>query len=211
MKKMSNHNGKKKNTEQVLSTKSIGSHLILLAGIVLLVVGFSCSSTSNLKLASFLFDGVPGKEKKDTVFQKVQGPVTDTIASTGTLANKPPGQTNLFVHPPYRDRACTQCHNPESPGKIPYSQDEYCYKCHSDFQVQFKYVHGPVAGGFCTMCHTPHYSKNKHLLVKTGQDLCLTCHTPEDVWKNKEHSDIGKSDCLECHNPHGSKSRFLFN
>lgn len=90
---------------------------------------------------------------------------------------------------PYRHRVneglvkCSDCHN-EHGGFLPKqlrtsaSQDQVCFKCHTEKKGPFVYEHLPVKTEGCTSCHTPHGSTNPRLL-KVGQVnlLCLQCHT----------------------------------
>lgn len=90
---------------------------------------------------------------------------------------------------PYRHRVnqglvqCTDCHN-EHGGFLPKqlrasaSQDQVCFKCHTEKKGPFVYQHLPVATEGCTSCHTPHGSTNPRLLrVSQVNLLCLQCHT----------------------------------
>jgi predicted CXXCH cytochrome family protein len=176
-----------------------------------IIIIAACSPKSGSGLLKFMFDGVPERKGLDSSKTLIVSSSTDS-SKLGTKTNSTAAvQSNLFIHPPYKERACNQCHNPETPGKMPFSQDEACYKCHDDFQKKYAFVHGPVAGGFCTTCHAPHFSDNKKLLISKGQDLCLKCHDIVQVLKNKDHEEIGKTNCTECHNPHGGNDKYLMN
>jgi|CXWL01.1.fsa_nt_gi predicted CXXCH cytochrome family protein len=171
------------------------------------IVLVACSPKTGSGVLKFFFDGVPEKTKQDSAILTV----ASDSSKKNTLIPVQPANPGLYYHPPYKERACSKCHNSEVHGKTAYSQDEACYTCHTDFQKQYPIVHGPVAGGFCTACHAPHYSENKKLLLRRGQDMCLNCHSKNLVMKNDTHADIGRTSCTECHNPHGGSDRYLSN
>lgn len=172
---------------------------IFISGIIFL----SCSKEIQYKTLTFFFDGVPDTtvtvSKKDTLVAVASQPMENMVM-------KAP-ETNKVVHPPYRERACENCH---SEGSLTLPQPQLCYQCHDDFATKYAYVHGPVGGGYCTACHHPHMGE-KYLLLRKGHDLCLFCHDKEMVFKNEVHSDIGDTYCTECHNPHGGQEKYMFN
>ena len=58
------------------------------------------------------------------------------------------------------------------------TQDEVCFKCHTDKQGPFVYEHAPVKVNGCESCHTVHGGPNPHMLkVSNVNVLCLQCHT----------------------------------
>jgi predicted CXXCH cytochrome family protein len=177
--------------------------------VVLVTLLMACSEKVGSGFVKFIFDGVPDKNKKDTVTAALKS-TPDSSKKILKVAAKP-AEPELYFHPPYKEKACTKCHNDATPGKIVFPQHLVCYTCHEDFKKKYAYVHGPVDGGFCTGCHTPHLSKNKKLLARTGQELCLNCHTKKDILQNEAHADIGSTSCMECHNPHGGSDRFILN
>lgn len=101
-------------------------------------------------------------------------------------------ETRADFSKPYRHRVqqglvqCIDCHN-EHGGyaskqlRSTASQDQVCFKCHTEKQGPFVYEHLPVKTEGCTACHVPHGSTNPRLL-KTSQVnvLCLQCHTLTD-------------------------------
>ena len=171
--------------------------------IILLFFLLGCSP----KIRSFFFDGVPSAA--DTIkFVRVDSlNHPDTIKNTEITAivNK----QHIYYHPPYQNKKCKICHDPSSPVKLLQDQTELCSNCHDNYNSEYRFVHGPVGGGFCTSCHSPHQSENEKLLLRTGQDLCLFCHDSRDILKNSAHKEIGIRDCQECHNPHGSDIRYF--
>jgi predicted CXXCH cytochrome family protein len=173
---------------------------------ILALIVTACSPKMGNGVLKFFFDGVPEKNSKDSVITTTA--FLDTVhKNTNIVAPQVTAET--YYHPPYKERACTKCHNGDVPGKTTFSQGDVCYSCHTDFQKKYEIVHGPVAGGFCTTCHSPHYSSNKKLLLNKGQAICLNCHTQSQVMKNSSHADIGDASCTECHNPHGGSDRYF--
>jgi len=163
----------------------------------------SCSTHYRYKVLTFLFDGVPDTSGTTSAIYKDYQYQPDTAELT-----KPTG-TELFVHSPYKENACTDCHDKNAPGKTVLPQPDLCVQCHEDFNSKFSFVHGPVRGGFCTSCHNPHVSKSQKLLTRIGQDLCTYCHELSQVVKNEMHSDIGQTNCTECHDPHGGEDHYI--
>ena len=180
-------------------------HLLLLS--VLLVLT-ACSPKSNYMVLSFFFDGVPDYTKKNAVVAKDTTTQVKHITVTTSL---PVPFPNSVVHKPYAERNCDACHEKGVNNRSLKEQPAVCFGCHKNFQEKYKYVHGPVAGGYCTTCHYPHQGELASLLKKQGQKLCLQCHTLTQVMKNPAHSTIGNTDCTSCHNPHGGANRFVLN
>jgi DmsE family decaheme c-type cytochrome len=98
-------------------------------------------------------------------------------------------ETKAEFSRPYRHRVneglikCNDCHN-EHGGFLPKqlrtsaSQDQVCFKCHTEKKGPFVYEHLPVKTEGCSSCHTPHGSTNPRLLrVSQVNLLCLQCHT----------------------------------
>lgn len=174
---------------------------------ILALIITACSPKVGNNMLKFFFDGVPEKIRQDSV---VTTTVSDTVGNISKIA-VPEVNAETYYHTPYKEGACTKCHDREAPGKTTFSQNEFCYICHTDYQKKYKFVHGPVAAGFCTACHAPHLSDNKKLLLNRGQAICVNCHTLNQVMKNINHADIGYASCTECHNPHGGSDRYLSN
>lgn len=78
---------------------------------------------------------------------------------------------------------CSDCHNPhgtEGPKQVRMAstQDEVCFKCHTDQQGPFVYEHAPIKVDGCQSCHMVHGGPNAHMLkVSNVNILCLQCHT----------------------------------
>ena len=90
---------------------------------------------------------------------------------------------------PFRHRVnqnlvtCMDCHNEHGGNgakqlRSTASQNQVCFKCHTEKQGPFVYEHLPVKTDGCMACHTPHGSTNARLLkVSQVNILCLQCHT----------------------------------
>lgn len=90
---------------------------------------------------------------------------------------------------PFRHRVnegliqCTDCHNQHggflsTQLRSTVTQDQVCFKCHTEKAGPFTYEHMPVKTEGCASCHTPHGSSNPRLLTRaTVNVLCLECHT----------------------------------
>jgi len=158
---------------------------------------------------SFFFDGVPVNNKsKEIAGNNSVKPFGEMLLASNSKVFPVP----VFVyHPPYSAAECVKCHDKGALSNQAKPQPGLCYTCHRNFSEKFKYLHGPVAGGYCTECHAPHKAEFQKLLKRKGQQLCLRCHNVTQVLKNKAHTGIGNSDCTSCHNPHGGADRFVLN
>jgi predicted CXXCH cytochrome family protein len=189
---------------QRLQPYSIAAGALVLISVTLLLQ--ACSPKAGSGVLRFFFDGVPSKPVPDTSKQAASD--TNRSASAGDHETAGP---KIFMHAPYKERACSKCHGGDVPGKSEYGQETSCYSCHANYSEKYSVVHGPVAAGFCTTCHAPHYAENKKLLKKQGQALCLGCHESRLVFQNESHAEIGNKSCTECHNPHGGNDRSMQN
>jgi predicted CXXCH cytochrome family protein len=187
-----------------------GNNLILkVYHLAIFIVLVSCSPKVHKNFLTFFFDGVPVRDSIKTESSRIES----EDKSKSDVFRPVPIEVNssYTVHYPYKEKECYSCHDENSKSELLMSQPGLCYSCHENFVDKFKYVHGPVAGGYCTSCHNPHMSKIKKLLLRSGQDLCLNCHLPESVLKNDTHKDIADSECTVCHNPHGGEDRYILN
>ncbi len=166
---------------------------------------WTCSPKLSYGVKSFLFDGVPPLNKTEITSIKDSIQINN-VTTKQILAST--NQRNKFnLHPPYKDRDCSSCHDRNNMGKTKLPIPKLCYQCHTDFSQKFRTLHGPVASNNCSQCHRPHQSKLKNLLVESGKKLCFSCHDSKQVLENKIHKDIKKTSCIECHNPHGGNNR----
>jgi predicted CXXCH cytochrome family protein len=206
---------KGKRYEIFYNLAEIKNRFLIVLILSLLAIFVACAPRASTKMLQFFFDGVPENQKKDSVvISSNTGMVLVEVVNDSTKTNilaPQASSTTTYFHTPYKEKACSKCHNIDDPGKKSYGQEELCNTCHTDLQTKYSRLHGPVASGFCTACHAPHFSENKNLLLRKGQDLCTFCHEIRQVMKNETHAEIGKDNCTECHNPHGGSSRFILN
>jgi DmsE family decaheme c-type cytochrome len=117
---------------------------------------------------------------------------------------------------------CTDCHNPHGGFltrqlRATASQDQVCFKCHTDKAGPFVYEHKVVKVEGCASCHTPHGSSNPRLLKRAQVNLlCLECHAfsadvgPAAIPTFHNQSQKYQA-CTMCHTAiHGSNSSSIF-
>ncbi|MCK5443373.1 MAG: hypothetical protein KAJ23_15925 [Maribacter sp.] len=164
---------------------------------------YACSSSSSYRMRSFFFDGVPNPaDQLQVVLDSTT--ILDSLGNA-TVIVKP----DMYVHPPYENRGCNNCHDIQNISKPKLPVPQLCFECHEKPADKFSFLHGPVDAGQCTQCHHPHRSKNDFLLRLVDNDLCLNCHMEAKVLDNPIHEAIGDTNCTQCHNPHGGNDRFV--
>lgn len=159
----------------------------------------ACSPTSTYNIRSFFFDGVPNPNVKISIQDGTS--VVEQVVDSTIIFN-----LSDEIHPPYKERACSECHSKAYMGVPKMKQPELCYQCHDDFNSSRSFLHGPVDSGNCTQCHHPHKSKIEKLLIRNGRDLCLKCHDKDKIVNNRVHTNIAAKNCMECHDPHGGEN-----
>jgi predicted CXXCH cytochrome family protein len=177
---------------------------MMAAGMLLLD---QCSPYAGKSLLHIFFDGVPEADTVATAQEESGDMPADSASNSETLAAS--ALHGLYIHYPYEERECGTCHNEQSIGSMIESQPDLCYTCHENLADQYKYLHGPVAGGYCTACHDPHMSENEHLLRMTGKELCFHCHQAESVQRSEMHQGLEDMLCTDCHNPHGGEDKYI--
>lgn len=182
--------------------KRIGS----VVGIAILLFLAACSVQNNYSTLSLFFDGVPDPEEAR---QKAINDSLKAIAADSLALNIKSVTSEFLFHQPYLEKKCSNCHDKGRMGSLSKPMPELCSQCHQNFDQQFSFNHGPVAGGFCTECHDPHKSKEEKLLKRTSQDLCFHCHDTEQVYENDFHNIKDETDCIDCHNPHSGDNNFM--
>ncbi|MDX2414505.1 MAG: cytochrome c3 family protein [Bacteroidales bacterium] len=175
--------------------------------ILILILSASCSVKDNYKALSFFFDGVP--DPADTLV--IPESVIKELADNNRLVNDTLEQKvkRVLYHQPYVNKGCSKCHDRNSVGIMIMEEPDICYQCHDNFNNTYKFIHGPVEGGFCTTCHDPHQSSEGFLLKEPIHDLCLYCHIREDISPGKGHQARDNNACNDCHNPHGGINRLM--
>ncbi len=162
-------------------------------------------------LSTFL-DGVPLPQSMQPVVLVTIDSVPPTLDTTTikNLVTQKPLANALFLHEPYAEKRCFECHEMDTGKKFGSDIGSLCYTCHQDFSNLDGFVHGPVAVGLCQGCHNPHSSKYEFLLARTGDDLCTFCHDVMSSNSLELHQIDSEKTCLECHDPHNSiNSEFL--
>jgi predicted CXXCH cytochrome family protein len=84
-----------------------------------------------------------------------------------------------------------------------------CYNCHTDYNAESAFVHGPAAVGQCLFCHDPHRAANKYLLKEPVPQLCYLCHDKQMIESIAEHAPDVLSDCSACHEGHSAQTKGL--
>jgi predicted CXXCH cytochrome family protein len=194
---------KKSNKRESIFQIRFEMGFLLILILVSLLFLAACSTLTKHEVLSFFFDGVSSPMEKpqiksDSLIKK------DTIISSQLVQIQ---DVPIFVHSP----DCSDCHETASLRNLKLKQPDLCYNCHEDFHKKFKFLHGPVEGGYCMACHRPHLSENKKLLIRIGNEICLHCHNKVDLIHNKVHQEIESNICTDCHNPHGGSNKLLIN
>ncbi|NOY78757.1 MAG: hypothetical protein GXO76_12910 [Calditrichaeota bacterium] len=183
---------------------STGLIFILLSGSLFL---FQCTPIARHRILSFFFDGVPPLKQTQNLQGKNGNSQSGVSSKTAAAESLSVAQPVFYYHPQTGDNRCDACHNVSQSYHLIASPDSLCLMCHDD-KLDAKYVHPPVEDGECLECHNPHGSKNKHLVLETGQSLCFKCHDQSEIM-DSEHKVIGKEPCTMCHNPHNSDNQYF--
>jgi predicted CXXCH cytochrome family protein len=178
---------------------------LVLVGCILMETSCMTSRTRDEWLRVF-FDGVPVEGKEGGAVdpgildvqpgEQIPQPVLERAA------------TKLFVHEPFAEGLCDECHQPDLSQGFVGTLTEMCYACHDDFTDMGTTVHSPVEEGECLACHNPHRSPFEGLLVAAPQTICYGCHDEEDVVEVEAHLDMGDQSCAACHDPHQSDKEY---
>jgi predicted CXXCH cytochrome family protein len=177
----------------------------LLAGLLLLA---GCSGPTKQRWSSFFFDGVPvpGAATNAPRAQIAVGPSQTNAVFRPTPAAE---RAKLYVHPPYANRQCAECHEARSSQRMAGKGAAVCFACHKDSLAAAKVKHQPVENGECASCHNPHQAYNTNLLAQLPPALCFQCHDPFPKTAKSSHQPVENGECLACHNPHSSDFKGL--
>lgn len=180
---------------------------LLSSGICGMLLVAGCASQTKHEWLTFFFDGVsnPRGAPLPAPPGHPSGETTPLPPARVTALAEPP----MFVHQPYADRKCVECHASNYSQRLKGEVSAICTGCHKMFLVKAKYTHAPVEDGQCTLCHQPHQAQEKFLLVKNSRELCFDCHDPEYIAKIPACSQSDATPCTACHNPHQEDRRFL--
>lgn len=124
--------------------------------------------------------------------------------------------TGKFMHGPFKDGSCVECHNPhgtEHEKFLTVNKTELCFICHNESKNMVnegEFVHFPVQKGECTSCHEAHVSNLEfHLKGKTIKELCARCHGAAVISHEVLHDPFESGDCNACHSAHVSEYKGL--
>lgn len=185
----------------------------LVVGWLACLVIAACSTASNYRVLSAVFDGVPpppGTEKpaepSAAAPASADGEVpswrADLQQARATKPQRTPPPVILSVHKPVAERLCSQCHNMNVPLSELCRDATLCDRCHKEQRQREGWDHGPINLGTCIPCHLPHRSPNVHLLSKPLPDLCLGCHETLSNQSPEYHRVANFNECTACHDPH---------
>lgn len=149
-------------------------------------------------MLTIFFDGVPEPRSEAP---------TPAQPAAVTAVPESARPTGLYKHEPYAQRECSACHDSAATNSLVLPREELCFQCH-DFDLDKRYVHGPLVAGGCLLCHDPHSSSYPHLLLSGSDGFCLSCHSRQDLTKVAGHEE-GRVDCTSCHEAHMSDKKYL--
>ena len=113
-------------------------------------------------MKSFFFDGVTNPAEIEATLSILQDSLMVRTDSSAVVLKIVDNRT--LIHPPYKERACSKCHDPNAMGKPKMGLPDLCYTCHTSMEYKYEALHGPVENGSCTQCHSPHIAKIDKLL-----------------------------------------------
>ena len=178
---------------------------------IALLVGFlcGCDPLTVHKVTTTVFDGVPSMPPADQYCKEYLQQASAAERETEEKRNQPNQSGAGTIHPPYRDKHCSDCHDKNTDSGFVVARRDLCLHCHKGF-MKWKNFHGPAAVGDCLACHLPHDSKFPKLLKYSRGEICNVCHMERRLAFGL-HSTVRsrKIACADCHNPHGGNGRFF--
>ncbi len=176
--------------------------LLLLAavGVVGALFAVACAPDSRDRMMHFFFE-IPDKTTD-------AGPAATpgSVAANDTAFGGKWPQHVVSRHPPFLERRCQVCHDPDNSNTPRVDQLTGCKACHPKLFEYRRYGHGPAVNGSCVLCHNMHLSLQDALLQSPQAQLCTSCHAAQDGSEALDtyHRDIESRDCTACHDPHGA-------
>lgn len=168
---------------------------------VCVVVAVGCSQASRERLKHFFFE-IPDQEEPAATVEKPATPAEESPTLVRAESKY------LSQHPPYGNRQCNACHDPEKRMGVREDLLDACASCHERFFDEDQVGHSPVAEGECRECHVLHRSERFSLLKASVFDLCAECHDPDDLDEDT-HGGAGVENCTRCHDAHFGESPLL--
>jgi predicted CXXCH cytochrome family protein len=162
------------------------------------------------RVLTFFLDGVPPLE----VATELPPPgelqaFADLTASAPLVTAPKPRAPQFYLHVPYAEKECEECHEDRFSNRLVAQEEELCWECHDKEDFPGEVVHGPMAAGDCGGCHDPHKSRYPYMLFDSGPALCMQCHDQETFPGSEEHRVDQGEDCVGCHNPHAAGRAYL--
>ena len=182
------------------------SKLVYISIVGYLIFLLGCSSTTNYSSLSFFFDGISNPNETKHI---KNNSTTYLINRNRSKKVKKNNVIKYFAHGPYGAKLCGDCHNVKQGFTLLKQEPQLCYGCHTRFEKFPKFPHGPVYGGYCSTCHHPHRSKNRSLLLISGNGLCYKCHKESSLFNKEVHLSSREKECIKCHNPHGNNKQYF--
>jgi predicted CXXCH cytochrome family protein len=168
-----------------------------------LALVWACAPATRYRVLTFFFDGVPAPG----------APPKRVETGPGLLTAPPPAERKpaptVYVHPPYRDNQCRDCHDPNGRWLVRTPEEGLCQRCHPDVPGPQPYLHGPAAANACLSCHHYHESPYPWMLLTDPKDICYRCHKRSDLTTGPSHADLDERPCLDCHDPHGGADKYF--
>ncbi len=119
-----------------------------------------------------------------------------------------------FLHNPFENKECEDCHQPAKNGKVVLTQKDVkstCAVCHEEQakQIASAKVPHPGAQDDCTVCHNPHGGMTPGFLQPGPVAACLVCHPErvEDLKKKHVHQPASDQGAPPAMNRTGASTR----
>lgn len=167
-----------------------------------IVIHLSCSLHTRQKWVTFFFDvpvetpvATDGAHPNDSSTGGSNS--TTKIRTVRSVSSAKP----TSIHPPYLERQCAACHEPENRMAVSAKVMDECNDCHERY-FSDEVGHVPVARKQCLTCHEPHLSWEPHLLSRNLFKTCMQCHKKPENLSPEFHAGEDVQSCTKCHDPH---------